>query len=370
MSRTALPTIRPYHPTTFVDRGVAVPFTTPMLVGTRARPTARQSLELIVPNPSGGRGAYIMPWDGIMSICRPTLHDQVFVDRIARYDHVTPRVIRQIASQVAAEGLAGEQAMAAAQIAVDVQARNRTIMNYRLLLELVEQTALPVDGLGADPAARARATVDWVSPQLARSPAWTADALEVLAGVVSDIGVGRDGTKERIPRLLAMLSRVRFELADWRDAHPDGERAACVNMICSVADLTLDLAGITLSAARSMTMDMVGLLRSWSGDPAGIVGLFARSDWMLDGWEPICLIWQNATDYATRLAAMIEIMTLVPILPREAIEWTQCESDAMQPVAFRRMIPFNEDWRSGALVYELIARNERFRARAQSAAGC
>src|ERR1700712_5461419 len=55
--------MRPYHPTTFLERGVAVPFTTPMLAGTRARPAEKQGLELVIPNPSGGRGVYIMAWD-------------------------------------------------------------------------------------------------------------------------------------------------------------------------------------------------------------------------------------------------------------------------------------------------------------------
>ena len=101
-----LPPIRPYHPTTFLERGVAVPFTTPRLGGTRARPAKKHLVELVVPNLSGGRGVYVMPWTSLTALCRPTLHDKVFSQRIASITNVTPATIRRVARQIAAEGLA------------------------------------------------------------------------------------------------------------------------------------------------------------------------------------------------------------------------------------------------------------------------
>ncbi|MBU6498939.1 MAG: hypothetical protein KGQ40_10460, partial [Rhodospirillales bacterium] len=59
------PAVESFLPSTFLERGVAVPFTTPQLAGARARPGTRVPLELVVPNPSGGRGHYILPWDGL-----------------------------------------------------------------------------------------------------------------------------------------------------------------------------------------------------------------------------------------------------------------------------------------------------------------
>ena len=41
MLETLAAQLQPYHPTTFLERGVAVLFTTPMLAGTRARPMER-----------------------------------------------------------------------------------------------------------------------------------------------------------------------------------------------------------------------------------------------------------------------------------------------------------------------------------------
>lgn len=61
-------------PTMFTDRGVTVPFTTPLLASTRARRSDRQVLELIVPNPSGARGVYSPAAADITALGRSTVH--------------------------------------------------------------------------------------------------------------------------------------------------------------------------------------------------------------------------------------------------------------------------------------------------------
>jgi hypothetical protein len=48
-----LPLAQSYDPATFLERGAVVPFTTPLLSGTRARKAERGGAELLVPNPSG-----------------------------------------------------------------------------------------------------------------------------------------------------------------------------------------------------------------------------------------------------------------------------------------------------------------------------
>ena len=51
MSLNKMLSARPYHPTTFQERGVALPFTTPMLGGARARLSHNRGIEIIVRNP-------------------------------------------------------------------------------------------------------------------------------------------------------------------------------------------------------------------------------------------------------------------------------------------------------------------------------
>src|SRR5579863_9657509 len=104
-----------FHPTTFLERGVAIPFTTPQLNGARARPGERKSLELIIPNPSGGRGVYIVSMNHIVEYCRLTLNDRRLADAVTKLRGVTPEAIRHLARDVAGEGLAGRGAAMAAE---------------------------------------------------------------------------------------------------------------------------------------------------------------------------------------------------------------------------------------------------------------
>lgn len=369
MAEASLPALKPYHPTTFQERGVAVPFTTPLLEGTRARPTDQERVELVIPNPAGGRGVYIMPWKAIANWCRPTLHDAVFNERIAALTNVTPATIRRVGLEVAAEGLAGEEAMQAASMAVDAEKDDRVVTNYRLLMALVEQVrrrfavpALANTAAKLDLMTQARLTVDWISPKLGQPATWTAGALESLSDVLINVGVGTNSTTGRLPRILNMLRRTRHEIAEWKNNQNDDDQSDYIDMVCTVTDLTLKLAQSTLSEAQSLTNDMVDLLRKWAADPHAVSRLAMRPEWLLDGWEQICLIWSNAHDDAERRAALAEIIGLIPVLPKEASEWSEAEADLDIALRFRRLVTLNEDWRSGAIVFQLIARNEHFRA--------
>src|SRR4051794_3878443 len=285
----------------FPGNRITLPFTTPRLGGTRARPGKKHAVELVVPNLSGGRGVYIMPWTSLTALCRPTLHDKVFSQRIANIVHVTPATIRRVARQIAAEGLAGEEAMEAARIAADADKGDRVVANFRLLMLLVEQVAsffkppalTSAAAAALDPAARARLTVEWISPRLGQTSTWTANALEELADILAHIGLDTTGVIGRFPRLTALLNAVRAGIADWGAAKREEDQASYARMICSVVDVTVSLAQTTVAKAQALPDNMVDLLRRWGTDPGSVIELASRPEWLLDGWEQICLIWQN-----------------------------------------------------------------------------
>jgi hypothetical protein len=61
---------------------------------------------------------------------------------------------------------------------------------------------------------------------------------------------------------------------------------------------------------------------------------------------------------------LMEIAMLVPIIPREAKDWTGATEQIDPAMRLRRTVPLNQDWRTGATVFDLIARNEYIRAAA------
>jgi hypothetical protein len=364
-----LPPVQPYHPATFLERGVAIPFTTPLLAGTRARPTDKGGLELVIPNPSGGRGVYIMAWTSIAALCSPTLHDRQLSERTARLNHVTPATIRRIGREVAAEGLAGEDAVDAAKTADRNDRGDRLMANYLLLVTLIRQVSGLPPGQEPTPAMdhaevqrRAKLTVSTIAPRLGRTTNWVASALESIADTMAGVGINVTSTTSRLSRLVEMVRRCSAEITAWSGTQQSDDQAAYAEMICAVADFTLQLADAALAQARALTDDVVGLLRAWAVDPQHMMRLAGRSEWLLDGWEQICMLWCLTKDDAARRAALVEMAQLVPILPREVRDWSDMFWEADIPLRLRRLIPLNEDWRTGATVFGLIARNEKIRA--------
>ena len=368
MSDSRLPPVQPYHPATFLERGVVVPFTTPLLGGTRARPTEKGGLDLVIPNPSGGRGVYIMAWTGINALCAPTLHDRQLNDRIATLKHVSPGTIRRIAREVAAEGLAGEDAVVSARAADQHDKSDRLVANYLLLLTLIRQVSglSPDENLPsmdhAEVQRRAKQTVATIAPRLGRSTNWIASALESIADAMAGVGINVTNTTSRLSRLVEVLRCCSGEIAAWSGTQHSDDQAAYAEMMCAVADFTLDLADEALTSARALTDDVAGLLRTWATDPTPVLSVTGRAEWLLDGWEPICMLWRFAKDDTERRAALVEMAQLVPVLPREVRDWSDLFMEADITLRLRRLIPLNEDWRTGATVFALIARNEKIRA--------
>ena len=374
-----------YAPSTFLERGVVVPFTTPLLAGARVRPGERDRLELIVGNPSGARGVYILPWEGVFAICVPTVHDRLLNARVQGLRGVTPPAIRRLSLDAAQEGLAGRAAAAAAEAARLAEARLRTLTNFELLLMLVRQVSgaasPPADSAtggaagGAALEAQARRAVARVAPGLRRTPEAVATMLEELAELFAPLGVGAGAARARVPAHISALLAMRAGIAAaLGEQTPGGETrggAATGNpdadLVMATADLTIACARATTADAMALLLDLPGLLRGWADAPDPIAARVARPDWLLDGWERICLLWQD--DPAPRDSVFAELADLVPATPREAADWVSLPVESSAgALRHRRKVQRNEDWRTGASVQDLIARNEMLHARALEAA--
>ena len=359
------PPISGFAPATFMERGVAVPFTTPQLSGARARtgahPGARTALELIVPNPSGGRGVYILPWDRVTALCNPTLHDRRLSAAVSSLRAVTPATMRGAGREIAVEGLAGRQAAVAAGIAGEADHRATLMANFDLLLELVRQVEPggenPLPPEQDQPARleqRARRAVARIAPQLGRAPEVIAAGLEQLGKLYSAIGVGRSG---RLHAVVSGVGRLREDLAAY--AAGPGNEAGEAGQVAGAAGLIIACTQETLTDARNLTADVAGLLRRFLGEPDALAALLARPEWLLDGWDHICALWKSADAHFGRGPALAEIADLVPAVPRETGAWVRetlnIETDLIR---YDRHVSALQDWRAHAPGFDVIARNE------------
>jgi len=367
MSLPTLPLVASHHPTTFLERGVAVPFTSPMLAGARVRPADRGGIEVIVPNPSGGRGVYILPWSGICRLSRPTVHDSTLYLRITERQGITPGTIRAAARDVAAQGLAGQEAADAAGVAQAGETRDRLATNFLLMVAAVRQidptgVVDEAEVMDRHPALQRRAkhSLEHIAPRLGRSAEAVFSDLEQLAGVLTPIGLEQQDPPARVPRLLAAISRFRVAAAQWAFENPD-ESGAQASVAATIAGVTVTCAEATLAEARASARTITELLQEWVTAPEPVARRLARTEWLVDGWEQICALWENSTTTADRRAALMEISLMVPVLPREVASWLDQQIDTEATRNLPRMVIANIDWRT-AMYFERVARNEHLRA--------
>lgn len=360
-----------YRPATFLERGVAVPFTTPLLASARVRPSRRGRAEFIVANPAGGAGYYVMAWQGLMNLTKVTVHDRLLYDEIGKQMMLTPSSMRDAARAVALGGAAGRPAAKAAQAADQRERDDRLIVNYLLLVTLLRQAGLKdLDWRNFDPndpnlRARMRANIEKASPSLGVKAETILEWIEDLSGIVAPVGLPSKEYQSR--QQLALEGVQRFQRSLLSFANSDASEAAQAALfIQNVAKLTVDLGAIALEACYAELGDLTRLLADWGGNRARLLEIFGRPDWLLDGWGTICGVWVGAESAGrdAQRQAIEDLQRLLPVMPKEVTEWTgvRIEQEAAGAAFQRRWVHANVDWRTGAHVIDRIARNEAIRA--------
>ncbi|HEY0838055.1 MAG TPA: hypothetical protein VGE72_29355 [Azospirillum sp.] len=360
-----------YRPATFLERGVAVPFTTPLLMAARVRPNHRGKLEFVIANPSGGPGYYVMGWDGLLGLTKITVHDRLLYEEVVRAPMPTPSSIRAAARTVALSGAAGRSAARAAQAVTQREGDDRLIANFLLTVQLLRQAGLrnidwrtfnPTD---RDVRAKTRGFIERLEPTLGVKAETIFAWIEDLSGIVAPIGFPTRDYESRQQLTFASVQRLESTLCGFAGGDVT-DAAQSALFIADCARLTLDLGGRMLETCYAELRDLVRLLGGWSGNQTRLLEMFGRPDWLLDGWQTICALWDGATASSrdAQRAAVVEMQRMVPVMPKEVSEWVGADVAADTPWSQRRWVRANVDWRSGAHLLDRTARNEMLRAAA------
>ncbi len=355
---------RLYEPSTFLDRGVTVPFTTPILMGARARPCEdRDGLEVIIANPSGGSGVYILPWAAIPQICTPTLHDRRLWYLLRDVKILSPKIVREAVEAAALEGLAGRQASQAVREARMAREAREKRINFALLLNLIKHVERPNDALPSpeldDPRElkmRSQRAVLQSAQQLRMTTEAVANALEELSKAFNGFGLSNDKDPAPSRDLIQELHRLAEDIGAWRQELPEAAGAMTACLLQESLEFTLNCAVQSTEEFDSMLGDTFAAIKAWKQDRTDLHQRLTRLDWLLDGWDVILGIW-NSTSLLERENAIIEMALLAPILPKEINGWFGLDVDWAKPQRNIRIVQQFEDWRSGRIL-DMIARNE------------
>jgi hypothetical protein len=152
------------------------------------------------------------------------------------------------------------------------------------------------------------------------------------------------------------MVHVKSEIRNYAERTPD-ENGAEADLIAGAADLTILMAEQTVADVQALPRDIATLLNRWVVEPDVLAQLLARPDWLLDGWDRICALWDIAPAVGTTLA---EMASLVPVVPREVDTWLSQRLGILidLPHYRGRLVKAKQDWRTGVTVSDVIARNE------------
>jgi hypothetical protein len=362
-----------YWPATFEERGVVVPFTTPMLAFSRARGDGNDGLEIIVPGLSGGSGVYIIAWPSVRDVFRMTVHDRAFHDMIETRKATTPGQMRRCAHEIAITGLSGADGIDAAEKAIAQEENERLLTNYFLVNTAVKSLAtadvqLSIAELSsAKGQKKVRAIMSSIAADLKLSSEQLYGDLEKWSDMIAPIGIAAMPHECRLRRLLSRLKAFRMNLTTWgkrSNADPDGLSF----LAADVSALTIDIAETLIGETDDYANDLRGALAGWKTTGQEIAGRMNRISWLLDGWDHVLSIWDEVLDAPIheQVTALEEIVRMLPLVPTKELEAQKGKAWGELENAMRKFVKPLQDWQSGETDIELMLRVESRRAKAMN----
>lgn len=362
----SLPLTGSHESPTFKSRGIAAPFTTPLLSGARVRESERIGNEIVATNPSGGRGVYVVRWNGVCALSSPTMHDTLLFQQLGTLGELTPRAARDMALKVALDGYAGQDALAAAKKTLALDRNQRQQAGFLMLQNLVNQVEP-----GKSPKATARtpefdqhvdAVLERLAPSLRRTSAELAADVSAISDGFAPYGIGLNTNGARIPRLIDRLDDTYSAIFAWAKADADQEMGSLASAVGSSIRTAAKWGRSILLSTRSVLDDPLTLLARRISDPNTVKDLAERGDWLLDGWERVCLLWQVPSGVASRNVALLEMAQCLPALPQEAFQWANPVVPLQPPDQNCRVVSTDSRWHTGSSAIVMIERNEKLRA--------
>lgn len=360
-----------FAPSTFEDRGAAVAFTTPVLAQTRVRKDGHDQLEVLIPNLSEGRGTYVVPWKSLPLAFPMTVHDRMLHDLIAKGEGCSPDDIRKAVLQSARCGLAGSQAVEAAEDALRDDDEQRLLINYQLIVEALkavglESTEILRAGLASVEGQRlTRDLMSKAARSLGLEPTELYSRIAELAVYVESIGLATSPKPARLRRLMRDLQGFRDSLTDW--ATDNVSEAAPIGTFCAeVAEHTVNHARNVMTQLDQSVAAFEVLIRQWDTKRVLVRRAATRLSWLLDGWEYLIALWSASVSMSRHEQdlAVHDIFRVIPLLPRDEARADQALAAEKLLQSNRRSVRAYVDWRSGQLDVDLVSRIETLKGKA------
>lgn len=359
-----------FTPSTFAERGIAVPFTTPLLSQARLRLDRNEEFEFLLPNFTGGRGVYVMPWKSLPSVMTITLHDRLLFEDIGAEASHTPNTIRAAVLKVQSTGVAGPDAAAAAQKAIEEDAHYLVVTQFVLVTELLKLVGIGAQDLmkpgmtAAQSVKLARQSLGKVAALVKIPPEELSTRVENLGNAMAPFGLPQSPQAGRLRTLVTRLESFEQSMSQWADTDLS-DVAFLARYTSEVAKHTLVMARERRSKLDALCAHPKQVIHDEPRFMAAINEHVGKISWLMDGWEFIMALWEHARKkpLETQQTTVSEISRLVPMIPKEETSWMTegFDPEALEKIQ-KRWVRMNEDWRTGAFDMDAVMRIEQLKA--------
>lgn len=311
------------RPASFAERGVAVPFTTPVLAPSRLRRAAAGRFEVVTPNLVDGRGVYLIAWPALSQVMATTVHDRVLYGEVVAAETLDPEQVRLAHLRIAARGFGGIDGAAAADHALGSDRRLATAVNVALMVQLIHAGGVTAtEALHAAENGRAvleyRRALDSVAGRVEVDARALPDRIEALSGSLAPLGLREPRPAGRLRRAVARLADLRQALGDWGRAE-GGDYGEIAGVCAEAASQTLDRCRLVLTAVDRRLDALIPTLRAWPHDRQAFDEARLQLAWLLDGWGRAIVMWEVLRDAPRprQQVALGAIFRALPLLPGE-----------------------------------------------------
>jgi hypothetical protein len=346
------------RPATFVEAGVAGPFTTPALAQARLRVDHRGRIEVVARNPTGADGMYVLPLKAATELFRLSIHDRAMVERLETIQPISPLSIRKVALDLALEGLAGPDAREAAERALHEDEEHALLTLLFLLERLLAEAGQPridwqtIDTGDREARERLKPHFRRLEPSTRMKGADLVAAVDALSAAVAPVGFEQAPFESLAATTLKDLRLLHESVAAW--ALAEGEDFVKISsLVIDCAALTVTCAERSLEQASALVRSVGRLLEAHATAPEAVGDVLSRPVWLLHGWRHLIALWQSVAEQSREAQrdVMVELGELVPLVPLVADEWLGAVSERHPPrYELHRHVRLMEDWRSGLMI--------------------
>lgn len=307
-----------------------------------------------------------MQWSGVRALSTPTVHDTLLFQRLGRLTDLDPRGMREAALAEAMEGHAGQSALTVAKKITLTDRMQQVQADFLLMQSLVNQ-AEPGNLMNATSRTpefdqRANAVLQRIGSSLRRPVSQLAAAMTAISGAFTPLGIAQHDTTARIPRLVERLETTCNALFKWANEDADQDLGGLATAVATSIGAAAKWGRTVVATSRALLKDPLALLTRYLADPDGVKALAERADWLLDGWERVCLLWHVPCSVTSRSAALLEMTQAFPVLPQEAFNWKNPAMSLQTPEQSCRVVSTDGRWRTGSSAFVMVERNEKLRA--------